>query len=58
MDIFKYAKEYDADYYEARTGYIYKVQDYNRALRFGLPTNGIEVYDTLGNFIGVVRNES
>ena len=57
MDIFKYAKEFNADYYEQATGYIYKVQAYNRALKLELPTEGIEVYDTFGNFIGIVRKE-
>ena len=57
VDIFKYAKEFNADYYEQATGYIYKVQAYNRALKLELPTEGIEVYDTFGNFIGIVRKE-
>ena len=43
MDIFKYAKEYDADYYDMSKGYIYHVQEYNRAKRLGLPTEGIKV---------------
>jgi hypothetical protein len=58
VDIFKYAKEFNADYYEQATGYIYKVQAYNRALKLELPTEGIEVYDTFGNFIGIVRKEN
>ena len=37
MDIFKYAKEYNADYYEMSTGNTYHVQEYNRAKKFGLP---------------------
>ena len=58
MDIFNYAKSYDADYLGPHTGYIYKVQEYNRAKKFGLPTIGIRVIDTNGNLIGVVREEN
>ena len=29
-DIYEYAKEYDADYYDIKNGYIYHVQEYNR----------------------------
>ena len=56
MDIFEYAKEYDADYYEMQTGNIYHVQEYNRAKRLGLPTpvDGIRVSRD-GETIGVVR---
>lgn len=57
MDIYEYAKEYNADYYEPSTGYVYKVQDYNRAIKLGLPTNGIEVYDSFGNFIGYAQKK-
>ena len=46
------------DYLEIPQYFNLEETKYNRALRFGLPTNGIEVYDTLGNFIGIVRNES
>jgi len=55
MDIFKYAQEYDADYMDMHTGYIYHVQEYNRAKKFGLPTIGIRVSDDEGNNIGYVR---
>ena len=58
MNIFDYAKDFDADYYEQRTGYIYKVQAYNKALKFGLPVEGIEIYDMDGNYVGLVRKES
>ena len=58
MNIFDYAKEFNADYYDPRTGYIYKVQAYNKALKFGLPVEGIEVYDSDGNYVGLVINES
>lgn len=56
MDIYKYAKEYNADYTD-RNGNIYKVQDYNNAIRNGLPTPGIKVYDWQGNFIGIAQKK-
>lgn len=55
MDIFKYAETNDADYMDMNTGYIYKVQDYNRDKRLGVNTNVIEVCDFEGNYIGVVK---
>lgn len=54
MDIFEYAKEFNADYYDPHTGYIYKVQDYNKRKKLGVPTNGIEVTDLVGNTVGYV----
>lgn len=54
MDIFKYAKEFDADYYDPVNCQIYKVQDYNRSKRLGLPVEGIAVVDLEGNLIGYV----
>lgn len=59
MDIFEYAKQFDADYYDMHTGYIYRVENYNRAKKMGLPTLGIEVVDTAtGQTIGYVREEN
>ena len=58
MDIFEYAKNYNADYYDPNTGYIYHVQEYNRTKKFGLPTNGIRVSDMEGNDIGVVPEKA
>ena len=37
MDIFEYAKEFNADYHDFRTGKIYHVQEYNNAKKNGLP---------------------
>lgn len=56
MDIFEYAKIYDADYFDFHTGYIYiyHVQDYNRLKRLGIPTNGIMV-SVNRKIIGVVH---
>ena len=35
MDIYEYADSinYDADYYDFHTGYIYKIQDYGRDIK-------------------------
>ena len=54
MDIFAYARENNADYYDWRTGNIYHVQDYNRSKQLGLPTEGIMVSNG-GRFMGIVR---
>ena len=54
MDIFKYAEEYNADYYDPITGYIYKVQDYNNKKKLGIPTEGIEVTNLNGDTVGMV----
>ena len=42
-DIYEYADEYNADYYDMNTGKTFHVQDYNRLRRMGLPTPGIAV---------------
>jgi len=55
MDIFEYAKEFNADYYDPNNGVIYKVQDYNKCKKLGILTNGIEVVDLDGNPIGYVK---
>ncbi len=53
MDIYKYAEQYDADYFDMHTGNTYAIQEYNRARKLGLPTEGIKVYDWQGNLLGV-----
>lgn len=55
MDIYEYAKKYDADYMDMSTGYIYKVQAYNHDKKMGLPTPGIPVVDSTGNLIGYAK---
>lgn len=43
-DIYQIAKDpmyQNADYYDMSSGIIYHTADYNRAIRFGLPTPGI-----------------
>lgn len=51
--IFDWAEEYSyaSDYMDIRTGYIYHVQEYGRAIKLGLPTAGIRVTDFDGNFV-------
>ena len=53
MDIFKQAKQFDADFYDFNTGYTYHIQEYNHAKRLGLPTDGIRV-SCDGEYIGIV----
>lgn len=58
FDIYEYAKEYDADYLDNHTGYIYLVQEYNRAIKLGLPAIGIRVLDSTTNtIIGIAKKE-
>lgn len=43
-DIYQIAKDpmyQNADYYDMNTGITYHTADYNRAIRFDLPTTGI-----------------
>lgn len=60
MDIFKYAEEFDADYYDPTQCVIYKVQNYNRSKKLGLPNNvpGIEVVNLEGNSIGYIPEKN
>lgn len=57
MNIYDYAKKNNADYYDPHTGYIFKVQDYNACVNFGLPTKGIAVYDSEDKFVGYARKD-
>lgn len=60
MDIYQYAKDidYGADYYDSYTGMIYKIQDYGKCLKNGLPTRGIEVIDADGKSVGyAIKNK-
>ena len=54
MDIFEYAKEFNADYYDPKRCVIYKVENYNNSKKLGIPNNvpGIEITDLNGNSIG------
>ena len=58
MDIYQYAKDIDymADYMDPNTGYIYRIQNYGRAKKLGLPTYGIEVVDSMtGESLGYAQ---
>ena len=57
MDIFEYAKEFNADYYDPVKCIIYKVQKYNESKKLGIPVNNIEVVDLDGNLIGYVTEK-
>ena len=57
MDIFEYAKEFNADYYDPVKGVIYKVQNYNQNKKIGIPVDKIEVTDLDGNTIGYVSEK-
>lgn len=59
MDIFKYAEEFDTDYYDPNKGVIYKVQNYNNSKKLKMPNNvpGIEITDLEGNHIGYETEE-
>lgn len=57
MDIYEWAQNNDADYYDSSTQRIYKVMDYNFANRNGLPSPGIAVYDYLGKFLGYAEKK-
>ena len=45
MDIYEYAERinYGADYLDQHTGYVYHIQEYGKALKYGFPTKGIRV---------------
>jgi hypothetical protein len=57
MDIYKQAKETNADYYDFNTGYTYLIQRYNREIEQGIPTPGILVKDSDGIIIGVAKRK-
>ena len=59
MDIYEYAKtiNYNADYYDMYTGYTYRIQDYGREIKLGLPTNGIAIIDGTGTVIAYAKKK-
>ena len=59
MNIFDYAKDFNADYYDPNKCVIYKVQNYNKCKRLGIPNNvpGIEIVDLDGNSIGYISEK-
>lgn len=54
-DIYEYAKEFDADYYDMKRGYLYHVQEYNRLVGLGVTDAKIKVTDIFGNLIGYAK---
>ncbi len=59
MNIFEYAKEFNADYYDPANCLIYRVQDYNNSkLDPSNNINRIEVVDLDGNTVGYVYEEN
>ena len=57
MDIYEQAEKFNADYYDPYTGNRYAIQEYNRARKLGLPTEGIKVYDWQGNLLGIAQKK-
>ena len=60
MDIYEYAKNinYNADYYDPHSGYIYKIQEYKRRLDEGIVDAKIRVVDSYsGDTLGYARKE-
>jgi len=56
MDIYEWAKSHDADYMDPTTGYIYKVQEYNRMKKFFGIDSDIKVVDSMtGQLVGYAR---
>ena len=52
MDIYKQAEEIDADYMDPNTGYIYKIQEYNRMKKYFGIDGKIRVTNLEGKTIG------
>lgn len=54
-DIYEYAKEFDADYYDMSTGCTYHVQEYNRLVGLGIANAEIKVTDISGCTVGYAK---
>lgn len=53
---FKECLELGVDYMEMSSGYIFKIAEHERALKLGLPVNGIRVIEPIdGTVIGIVE---
>ena len=53
---FKECLELGVDYMELSSGYIFKIAEHERALKLGLPVNGIRVIEPIdGSVVGVVE---
>ena len=53
---FKECLALGVDYMEMSSGYIFKIAEHERALKLGLPVNGIKVIEPIdGTVVGVVE---
>ena len=53
---FKECLEIGVDFMDMSSGYIFKIAEHERALKFGLPVNGIRVIEPIdGSVVGVVE---
>ena len=55
---FKECLELGVDYMEISSGYIFKIAEHERALKLGLPVNGIKVVEPMdGSVVGIVEED-
>ena len=53
---FKECLALGVDYMEMSSGYIFKIAEHERALKLGLPVNGIKVIEPIdGTVVGIVE---
>ena len=53
---FKECLALGVDYMEMSSGYIFKIAEHERALKLGLPVNGIKVIEPIdGTIVGIVE---
>lgn len=58
MNFYKFAEEFDIDYYDPEKCMVYKIKNYNNAKRLGIPNNpGIEITDLDGKHLGYLPEE-
>ena len=55
---FKECLELGVDYMEISSGYIFKIAEHERALKLGLPVNGIKVVEPIDDsVVGIVEED-
>ena len=55
---FKECLELGVDYMEMGSCYIFKIAEHERALKLGLPVNGIKVVEPMdGSVVGIVEED-
>ena len=55
---FKECLELEVDFMDMSSGYIFKISEHERALKLGLPVNGIRVIEPIdGSVVGVVEED-